>query len=100
MNEIFKALSDPTRREILAVLRGGEQTAGQLADRFPLSKSTLSGHFAALRAADLIASEKRGTTVLYRLNTTVFQDVLTHLLDLFGPPTNPAPGHTVHKEVP
>lgn len=95
MNDVFKALADPTRREILATLRRGEQTAGQLADRFPLSKSTLSGHFAVLRAADLIDSEKRGTTVIYRLNTTVFQDVLGSLISLFGPHADPT-----HTEVP
>lgn len=97
MNEVFKALSDPTRREILATLRRGEQTAGELADLFPLSKSTLSGHFAVLRAADLITSEKRGTTIIYRLNTTVFQDVLGSLLTLFGPAPDPT---STHPEVP
>ncbi len=86
MNEVFKALADPTRREILRELRGGERTAGELAELFPLTKSTLSGHFAVLKAADLVQTEKRGTTVLYRLNTTVFQDVLTGLLGLFGEP--------------
>lgn len=85
-NEVFRALADPTRRAILRELRGGERTAGELAELFPLTKSTLSGHFAVLRAADLVWSEKRGTQVIYRLNTTVFQDVLTGLLDLFGPP--------------
>jgi len=86
VNEVFKALADPTRREILRELRGGERTAGELAELFPLTKSTLSGHFAVLKAADLVQTEKRGTTVLYRLNTTVFQDVLTGLLGLFGEP--------------
>ncbi|WP_161882428.1 autorepressor SdpR family transcription factor [Deinococcus alpinitundrae] len=86
MNEVFKALADPTRREILRELRGGERTAGELAELFPLTKSTLSGHFAVLKAADLVQTEKRGTTVLYRLNTTVFQDVLIGLLGLFGEP--------------
>lgn len=86
MNEVFKALADPTRREILRELRGGERTAGELAELFPLTKSTLSGHFAVLKAADLVQTEKRGTSILYRLNTTVFQDVLTGLLGLFGEP--------------
>ena len=86
MNEVFKALADPTRREILRELRGGERTAGELADLFALTKSTLSGHFAVLKAADLVQTEKRGTSVIYRLNTTVFQDVLTNLLGLFGEP--------------
>lgn len=84
MNEVFRALSDPTRRAILSALRDGEKSAGELAELFPLSKSTLSGHFAVLRAADLVQSERRGTTIIYRLNTTVFQDVLAQLLDLFG----------------
>ena len=84
MNEVFKALADPTRREILRTLRSGEKTAGELADLFPLSKSTLSRHFAVLRAADLVTSEKRGTSVVYRLDTTVFQEVSAGLFELFG----------------
>lgn len=84
MNEVFKALSDPTRREILRVLRQNDHTAGELADLFPISKSTLSGHFNVLKAADLIAQDKRGTTVTYRLNTGVFEEVVAHLFDLFG----------------
>lgn len=85
MNEVFKALADPTRREILRVLRGGERTAGELAELFPIAKSTLSGHFSVLKAANLVETERQGTTIIYRLNTTVFQDVVTQLLDLFQP---------------
>ena len=85
MNEVFKALADPTRREILRALRDGEKTAGELAELFPLTKSTLSGHFAVLKAADLVSTEKRGTSVIYRLNTTVFEEVLTGLMGLFSP---------------
>lgn len=84
MNEVFRALADPTRRAILSALREGERSAGELSELFPLTKSTLSGHFAVLKAADLVQSERRGTTIIYRLNTTVFQDVLAQLLDLFG----------------
>ena len=84
MNEVFKALSDPTRREILRNLRQRDHTAGELAERFPISKSTLSGHFNVLKAADLIAQDKRGTTVTYRLNSSVFEEVVAHLFDLFG----------------
>lgn len=83
MNEVFKALADPTRREILRELRKGERSAGELAERFPLAKSTLSGHFNVLKAADLVHTEKIGTTVLYRLNASVFDEVIAHLLDLF-----------------
>lgn len=85
VDEVFRALADPTRRAILRELRGGEQTAGELARLFPVAKSTLSGHFAVLKAADLVWTEKRGTQVVYRLNTTVFQEVVADLLDLFGP---------------
>lgn len=84
MNEVFKALADPTRREILRALRGGEKSAGELAELFSLSKSTLSGHFAVLRAADLVTAEKRGTFLFYRLNTSVFEEVAAALFALFG----------------
>ncbi|MFN3266510.1 MAG: autorepressor SdpR family transcription factor, partial [Deinococcales bacterium] len=79
MNEVFKALADPTRREVLRVLRERERSAGELSALFPLAKSTLSGHFSILKAADLIEQEKRGTTIIYRLNTSVFEEVMAHL---------------------
>lgn len=84
VNEVFKALADPTRREVLRLLRGGEMTAGQLADRFDLGKPSMSHHFSVLKAADLIGSRKDGQQVIYFLNTTVAQDVLAIFLDLFG----------------
>ncbi len=89
MNEIFKALADPTRREILRVLREQERSAGELSDLFPLAKSTLSGHFNVLKAADLIIQDKRGTTITYCLNTSVFEDVVAHLFDFFAPRETP-----------
>lgn len=58
--DIFKAISDPTRRQILKLLHGGSRTAGQLADEFDVSKASMSHHFAVLKAADLIRSERRG----------------------------------------
>ena len=90
MNEVFKALADPTRREVLRLLRGGEMTAGQLADRFDISKPSMSHHFNILKAADLIASRKDGQQVIYFLNTTVAEDLMAMFLDLFGakPPAN------------
>lgn len=84
MNDVFRAIADPTRRAILAELRLGERSAGELAELFPITKSTLSGHFSVLKAADLVETEKRGTTVIYRINTTVFQDVLSQIMHLFG----------------
>jgi DNA-binding transcriptional ArsR family regulator len=84
MNEAFKALADPTRREILCLLRGGEKTAGELAGRFDMSKPSVSHHFAVLKQADLIRSRREGQQIYYFLNTTVVEDLLTLILDLFG----------------
>lgn len=84
MNEVFKALADPTRREILRELRHGQRSAGDLSELFPLAKSTLSGHFAVLKAADLVKTEKQGTTVLYRLNATVFDEVMASVMAFFN----------------
>jgi len=84
MDQVFKALGDPTRRRILQLLRQREMSAGELAGYFELSKPTLSGHFAVLRAADLIASEKNGTTVIYRLNASVLEEALLDFAQAFS----------------
>ena len=84
MNEVFKALADPTRREILRLLRGGERTAGDLAERFDMSKPSMSHHFAVLKDADLVRSRRDGKQIYYTLNTTVVQDALAWFRDLFG----------------
>ncbi len=89
MDTIFKALADPTRREILRLLGqsapgGGEMTAGQLAESFGISGPSMSHHFNVLKSADLISARRDGQQILYALNTTVFQDVLTTLFDVFG----------------
>jgi DNA-binding transcriptional ArsR family regulator len=85
-NHAFKALSDPTRREILRLLSSGEQTAGELAERFDMSKPSVSHHFSVLKEADLIRSRRDGQKIIYSLNTTVAQDILTWMWDLFGKP--------------
>lgn len=85
MNEVFRALGDPTRREILRLLKRADMTAGELAERFPLAKSTLSGHFNVLRHARLIVSERRGTTILYSLNLSAFEEAMSAVLDLLEP---------------
>ncbi len=82
MNEVFRALGDPTRREILALLKRRDMTAGELAERFPLAKSTLSGHFNVLRHAGLIVSERRGTTIVYSLNLSALEEALSAVMDL------------------
>jgi DNA-binding transcriptional ArsR family regulator len=84
LNEVFKALSDPTRREILRILSGGERTAGELAEPFAMTKPSMSHHFAMLKEADLIRSRREGQQIIYALNTTVLEDVITRLWDLFG----------------
>ena len=84
MNYVFKALADPTRRRILQLLRKKPMTAGDLANYFPISKSTLSAHFAILREADLIDSEKHGTTITYRLKLSVLEDALLAFADTVG----------------
>jgi len=82
LNEVFRALSDPTRREILSLLKSRDMTAGELADRFPLAKSTLSGHFNVLKSAGLIVSERRQTTIVYSLNLSAFEEALSAVLEL------------------
>ena len=90
MSNVFHALADPTRRRILQLLKARPMGAGEIADHFPISKSTLSAHFAALREAGLVGSEKSGKNVTYWLNATVLEEALLALasaLDL-----NLAPG--------
>lgn len=81
--EVFKAISDPTRRKVLKLLQGGSKSAGELAEAFDITKGSLSHHFNVLKAADLVRCERRGQQIVYSLNTTVFEDVAAVLLDLF-----------------
>lgn len=83
MNDAFRALSDPTRREILRLLRQKEMTAGEIADQFKLAKSTLSGHFSVLKQAGLIVAEKSGTTIVYSLNLSIVEETIAMMLDIF-----------------
>ena len=84
MNEAFQALADPTRREILRLLRKSDLSAGEIADKFDLAKSTLSGHFNVLKQAGLIVAERRGTTITYSLNTSVVEGLLTSVFELLN----------------
>jgi ArsR family transcriptional regulator len=85
MNDAFRALADPTRREILRLLRRGELSAGDLADHFGISKPSMSHHFAVLKQADLVAGRRAGQQIYYALNTTVVEDLLAAVWDLFPP---------------
>lgn len=84
MNRVFKALSDPTRRRVLQLLREHPMSAGELADQFPVSKPTMSAHFAVLQEADLIEAEKSGRTIIYRLKMSVLEEALLGFAQTLG----------------
>ncbi len=79
---LFKALADPTRRAVLQELRAGERSAGELAQKFPLARSTLSQHLGVLREAGLVEVEVRGNRRVYRLAASVMEEALAYLLEL------------------
>jgi ArsR family transcriptional regulator len=83
--DAFRALADPTRREILRLLRDGPKTSGEIAEQFPTSWPTVSRHLSVLRDAGLILSERNGQQIVYELNTTVFHDLVEQVLDWARP---------------
>ena len=85
MDNAFKALSDPTRRDILRLLKDGSLTSGEIAQHFDAAWPTISRHLAVLRDADLVLSTRVGQQIVYELNTTVFQDVVEHLWSWLRP---------------
>jgi DNA-binding transcriptional ArsR family regulator len=89
MNDAFRALADPTRREILCLLRDGPRTSGEIAEHFPTAWPTVSRHLAQLREAGLVISERQGQQIVYELNTTVFDDLVEHILDWVKPSGKP-----------
>ncbi len=84
MSSVFKALSDPTRRRVLQLLRQGPMTAGEISDRFDVSKPTMSAHFAVLKEADLVHAEKSGKSVVYHLKLSVLEEALLGFVQSFG----------------
>jgi ArsR family transcriptional regulator, arsenate/arsenite/antimonite-responsive transcriptional repressor len=84
VQESYKAIADPTRRRILKYLRGGERTAGELAENAGVGRTALSHHLMVLKLADLVRVERRGQFQVYSLNTTVFQDLLTEIVGWLG----------------
>ena len=82
MNALFKALNDETRRQIIELLKERDMNAGEIADEFNISKPSISHHLDLLKRADLISSEKRGQFIVYSLNTTILEDLLTWILKL------------------
>ena len=85
MQSAFKALADPTRREIVRLLRDGPRSSGEIAEKFPSAWPTISRHLGVLRDAGLILSERHGQAILYELNTTVFDELIEHLLEWTRP---------------
>lgn len=88
MSKVFKALSDPTRRSVLQLLRKRPMTAGELGEHFPVSAPTMSAHFAVLREADLVEAVKSGKTVTYHLKLSVLEDALLAFAQALGASVN------------
>lgn len=84
MNDLFKALSDPSRRKIIQLLKEGDLTAGEIADHFDMAKPSISHHLNLLKQANLVLSQKQGQNVIYSLNTTTLQDALSFFFDLIN----------------
>lgn len=82
MKDLFKALNDGTRRDILSLLKNGDLTSGEIADHFSITKPSISHHLELLRKADLVYSKKRGQYVIYSINTSVMDDLLNWILTL------------------
>ena len=84
MSSVFRALSDPTRRRVLQLLRGGPMTAGDLSQHFEVSRPTMSAHFAVLKEADLIHAERSGKSITYYLKLSVLEEALMGFAHTFG----------------
>jgi len=82
IDQTFKALADPTRRAILAMLRDGDLPAGEIAAHFPVAWASVSHHLSVLKEAGLVLATRDGQFIRYSLNTTVVQDALQHLLEI------------------
>jgi DNA-binding transcriptional ArsR family regulator len=82
MDKTYKALADPTRRQILALLRDKDRTAGDIAAEFPIAWASVSHHLAALKDAGLVLAVREGQYIRYSLNTTMFQEIVQQLLNL------------------
>jgi DNA-binding transcriptional ArsR family regulator len=84
ITKVYSALSDPTRRKIMQLLRERDMMAGELSDHFEFTKPTLSRHFSVLKEADLIQGTKKGNQIIYRLNVTVLEEALMGMMETFN----------------
>ena len=87
MNSLFKALNDQTRRDILEMLRESDMTAGDIADKFEMTKPSISHHLSLLKQANLVVDIRKGQFIYYSLNTTVFDDIIKWFLKFNSNPT-------------
>lgn len=84
MNDTFKALSDPTRRKILQLLKEKDLTAGDIANHFDISKPSISHHLNILKQAHLVQDERQGQNIMYSINLTVMQEAMGWFLGMIG----------------
>lgn len=84
MQDTLRALADPTRREILTLLRAGPLTAGQIAEKFPVLAAAVSRHLSVLKEADLVRDRREGKYIYYELNASVLEEILLWLTTLKG----------------
>lgn len=82
-NDAFKALADPTRRKIIRFLREESMTAGEIAEKFNISKPSISHHLNLLKQAELVTDERQGRNIVYSLNTSVFENIVRMVMDMF-----------------
>ncbi|MCD9022351.1 autorepressor SdpR family transcription factor [Cohnella silvisoli] len=90
MNDTFKALSDPTRRKILQLLKEKDLTAGDIADQFNISKPSISHHLNILKQARLVQDERQGQNIIYSINLTVMQEAMGWFLGMIGTKGEPS----------
>jgi DNA-binding transcriptional ArsR family regulator len=86
LQNTLKALSDPIRREILNLLKGGRLSAGEICDHFPVTGASISRHLSVLKDADLIRDTREGKFIYYDLNASVLEEILLWVKDLKGEP--------------
>ena len=84
MQETLRALADPTRREILNMLKKRRMSAGDISDRFSITDAAISRHLSVLKGADLITDEREGKFIFYELNASVLEEILLWITDLKG----------------
>ena len=84
LQHTLKALSDPTRREILNLLKNGRMSAGQIVERFPITGASISRHLSVLKEADLVRDTREGQHIFYELNASVLEEIMLWITDLKG----------------